>query len=112
MAAQEAVAMDAAKVSTANAGARMVEGRAFRLQDGEWVDGLHASTARTVVVEPFSRAYFDVLSALPELGTWWSVLSPVVIAGRQVSIAVRAGGSQQLGATEIQRLTREFRSAR
>jgi Ca-activated chloride channel homolog len=124
VAAAEAKAMDAVMMESAVGGVagggrgdrasapRVVAGRAFLQQNGVWVDRLHTARAQVVKVKPFSRAYFDLLAALPELKTWWGALSPVVVAGRQVSLEVSETGVETLPAAEVQRLTSAFRASK
>ena len=91
---------------------RIVAGRAFRLESGAWLDIAHRPQARMVVLEPFSRAYFDVISQLPELRPYLSAFEAVTVAGGRVSIRVSAGGRDTLSAPELAALVRDFRAAR
>ena len=92
--------------ATRRAGSRM-----FAERDGVWTDVAHTEKLRIVSVAPFSPAYFAVTRALPELTASLKVADQVLIAGRQASIRIVAGGVESLSAAELQRLVREFRSA-
>jgi hypothetical protein len=74
------------------------------------VDTAHTPQARVVEIEPFSAAYFAVLAKLPELKPYWSAFEAVVVAGRQVSIRVAAGGRSTLMPGEIDALVASFRT--
>ena len=41
--------------------------RTFMLQDSVWTDQRYRSEMATTTIKPFSKAYFDVIAALPEL---------------------------------------------
>ena len=84
-------------------------GRRFRLEAGTWIDRAHTATARVVHVEPFSRAYFDLLAALPELKAFVTALDSVTIAGQRVSVRVGPGGRSALTASERDALAGDFR---
>ncbi|MFW5905178.1 MAG: VIT domain-containing protein, partial [bacterium] len=89
---------------------RLVAGRAFVLRDGVWTDRLHDPEGRVAQVAPYSRAWFDLLAALPELGSWWTELSPVIVAGERVSLAVTEDGTSSLSAEELDELVHAFRA--
>jgi Ca-activated chloride channel homolog len=88
---------------------RIVAGRAFVLLEGVWTDRLHLEETRTVEVQAFSPAYFALLEAIPELRSWWRELSPVLVAGRDLSLRAGDQGATTLPPTEIRRIVREFR---
>jgi Ca-activated chloride channel homolog len=112
--AMEAATAEAARVTGGAAGERadlqVVGGRGFVLHEGVWIDRMHADDARTVQIEAFSPAWFQLAEALPELRQWWSRLSPVVVAGREVSLAVGDEGASELSAAELQRIVSAFRA--
>ena len=99
----------AGQVQGGAAGDRIVAGRRFRLEAGTWIDRAHTATARVVHVEPFSRAYFDLLAALPELKAFVTALDSVTIAGQRVSVRVGPGGRSALTASERDALAGDFR---
>jgi Ca-activated chloride channel family protein len=86
-------------------------GRVFRLNEGVWTDIAHRDSVQLVTVTPFSPAYFALTRALPELGQSLAVGDQVLVAGRQVSIRVAAGGRDQLSDTELKRIVTAFRGA-
>jgi Ca-activated chloride channel homolog len=88
---------------------RVVAGRAFVELDGVWTDRLHGEGVRLVEVQAFSPAYFALLRALPELGSWWRELSPVLVAGREVSLRAGDEGAATLSQAQIRQIVREFR---
>jgi Ca-activated chloride channel homolog len=93
-----------------HANTRLVSGRTFRLVSGVWVDAAHQASAETLHVEPFSRAYFDILAKLPELAPYWKAFDAVTVAGARTSIRVAAGGRASLPAGELDALVRAFRA--
>jgi hypothetical protein len=62
-----------------------------------------------VQIEPFSKAYFDLLARLPELKAYWTTFDAVTVAGRQTSIKLAPGGRSTLTAPELDALVRGFR---
>jgi Ca-activated chloride channel homolog len=90
-------------------GTRIVAGRRFRLDAGVWTDVQHTPKAAVLDLEPFSAAYFEVLAKLPELTPYWSAFDKVVVAGRQMSIRLAAGGRSTLAVQELRTLVRDFR---
>jgi Ca-activated chloride channel family protein len=90
-------------------GSRIVAGRAFRLESGVWIDRAHVGTARVIHIEPFSRAYFDMLSALPELKPIVTAFEAVTIAGGRVSVRIGPGGRSNLTTSERDTLAADFR---
>jgi hypothetical protein len=109
--AQEAAAERALTDGIARqANTRLVAGRTFRLDTGVWVDASHRASAETLHVEPFSRAYFDILAKLPELAPYWKAFDTVTVAGARTSIRVAPGGRASLSAGEVDALVRGFRT--
>jgi Ca-activated chloride channel homolog len=92
-----------------DAGERLVAGRRFRLESGVWTDVSPTANARLVHLLPFSRAYFDVLARIPELGPYLSAFESVTIGGRRISIRVAPGGSATLTPAELEKLVMDFR---
>jgi Ca-activated chloride channel family protein len=109
--AQEAAAERALTDGIARqANTRLVAGRTFRRDTGVWVDASHRASAETLHVEPFSRAYFDILAKLPELAPYWKAFDTVTVAGARTSIRVAPGGRASLSAGEVDALVRGFRT--
>jgi Ca-activated chloride channel family protein len=97
--------------SVQNANERIVAGRRFQLAAGVWTDAAHGSTARVVHVEPFSRAYFDLLTSLPELKPYVTTFDALTIAGGRVSIRIAPGGRTTLTTAERDALAADFRGS-
>jgi Ca-activated chloride channel homolog len=102
----------AAGVGKAGPGSRTVAGRTFRLEDGVWQDVQDAAGRRVISIVAYSRAYFDLVGALPEAALVLRELTPVQITGERVVIRVAETGTTSLSAAELARLVAEFRSAR
>lgn len=89
---------------------RTVGGRSFRNANGAWIDMLHRDDQKVVTVEPFSAAYFALLSALPELEPYFKSFTAVTVAGKTISVKVAAGGSTELDATRVATIVKGFRN--
>jgi hypothetical protein len=96
-------------VSGAVAQEPLVGGRRFHLESGIWVDRGHKADARVTHIEPFSRAYFDLLASLPELKAYAAAFDAVTVAGGRVSIRIAPGGRSTLNASERDALVADFR---
>ena len=88
---------------------RVVGGRQFHRESGVWVDRGHKADARVTHIEPFSRAYFDLLARLPELKASATAFDAVTVAGSRVSIRIAPGGRSSLSASERDVLVADFR---
>jgi Ca-activated chloride channel family protein len=86
-----------------------VAGRGFMLKGDIWTDRSHADTAKVVTVEPFSPAYFLILTALPELKPYWGAFEQVLVQGRSVAIAVAKGGVESLSDAKLAEVVTAFR---
>jgi Ca-activated chloride channel family protein len=106
----ERVAVDRVQ-SSQPAGHRLVAGRRFRLSSGAWTDTAHTANGRVVHLVPFSRAYFEVLTRLPELRPYWTAFDAVTVAGSRVSIRVAPAGRATLSELELSALVTDFRGA-
>jgi Ca-activated chloride channel family protein len=93
-------------------GERTIAGRQFHQESGAWIDRRHTATARVIHVEPFSRAYFDLLTSLPELKPYATAFDTVTIAGTGVSIRVAPGGRASLTAAERDAIVSDFRGVK
>jgi Ca-activated chloride channel family protein len=106
----QALALDALVVTgSGTSGTRVVAGRSFTLRNGVWEDAAHLPAKRVVHVEPYSRAYFALLRALPELNPVLRELDAAAVAGARVTVRVARGGVATLSETEITRIVAEFR---
>ena len=72
--------------------ARAVAGRWFIQRDGVWTDLRRPDSVRTIVIEPFSEAYFTLLRHLPELAPYVSAFDAVQVTGERLSLRFAAGG--------------------
>lgn len=88
---------------------RVVAGRVFALRDGVWIDLSAPSDARTLRIQPFSEAYFELISLLPELEPILRELGTVSIGGGSLTLAfVDDGGARLTG--DRGALVRDFRA--
>ena len=102
------------KLESYGAGAkdlRRAGGHVFTEVSGVWTDVNHRDSLRVVSVAPYSKAYFAVIRALPELAPGLSLGEQVLVTGRRVSIKFSVGGRDTLRESEIRELTRAFRGA-
>jgi len=90
---------------------RGIGGRLFRQRDGVWEDMAHAPSARVTTIRAFSAAYFEVVQALPELERIVLELPAVVVAGEEVSVAVRDEGVEELSSAQLAQLVASFRGS-
>lgn len=106
----EAVAKD--KLSALGAGGRELRragGRMFAEIGGVWTDVNHGDSLRVTTVAPFSKAYFAIARALPELGPSLKVGDTLLVAGRRASLKIAAGGRESLNDAEIRAFVKAFR---
>jgi Ca-activated chloride channel family protein len=89
---------------------RHVAGRLFAQQEGVWTDVMHADSARTVAIAPYSEAYFALLGMAPELEPYFQEFEEVLVAGERVSIRIADGGAETMSTRGLERLVREFRA--
>ena len=94
--------------SPASNGTRVVDGHPFRLQDGVWTDVRFNSTISVTKVVAYSKAYFDLLRALPELRAAFALGNRVVVVGRKTAIAVGDDGASELAPATIATLARSW----
>jgi uncharacterized membrane protein len=70
-----------------------------------------AVDVKTVTVEAFGEAYFELLKRLPELEPYWKAIDNVTIMGSGVAIRVAESGASRMSGAELDRLVREFRGS-
>jgi Ca-activated chloride channel family protein len=75
---------------------RTVAGRTFTLMGSSWVDLRYRAGMTTTKVAPFSNAYFDLLTRLPELRAVFALGESVTVVGRDRAIVVATGGADNL----------------
>lgn len=91
----------------AGIGRRALAGRVFELRDSTWVQISPASkVSRTAVVriKPFSSAYFDIMTAIPELRAVFALGERVTVYGRSVVIELGADGAERLAESRLREL--------
>lgn len=88
---------------------RRAGGRMFAELRGVWTDVNHGDTLRVTTVAPFSKAYFAIVRALPELGPSLTVGDTLLVAGRRASLKIAAGGRDTMSDTEVREFVKAFR---
>lgn len=83
-------------------------GRMFTLRGGVWTDVNHADSLRVITIAPFSRAYFEVVAARPALREALAIGTPVLVAGKRVSLKVADGGTTSWATGAMARFLQEF----
>ena len=65
---------------------RKIDARTFVLQSGVWTDVRFRPGMETIIIKPYSKAYFDLLSQLPELRSTFALGDRVIVVGKSVAI--------------------------
>jgi len=65
-------------------------------------------TEEVLRVEPYSRAYFDLLESIPELQRFAREFPQVEIQGRSLRIGLQEGGLTSLSRQELEKARRGF----
>ncbi len=98
------------KEGDANNQVVQVAGRLFQKTEHGWTDGArHDTSIRTVEIEPYSAAYFQVLEALPELKAYLSRLDTLELSGVRVRLGFKAGGARTISAADLATLVADYR---
>jgi hypothetical protein len=73
------------------------------LRDGMWTDVKPAAkgSVRTVGIKAFSKAYFDLIDAVPELRAIFAIGDRVTAQGRAVTVVVGEAGVGELSAADV-----------
>ena len=87
---------------------RRVDTRTFTLRDGVWTDERYRPAMNGTRIKPFSKAYFDLISALPELRAVFALGNRVVVAGRDRAIILADDGVDTLSSTALAALTKAW----
>jgi Ca-activated chloride channel family protein len=112
LAAADAAAEAKAEALTGrNKDVRRIGGRVFSDVGGVWTDVNHSDSLRVITVAPFSKAYFAIARALPELKQSLTAGDALVVAGRKASLKVAQGGRETLSDAEVREFVRAFRGA-
>ena len=91
-------------------GGRRVEGgRLFELRDGVWVEASPSEEIPLITVKLFSRAWFDLVAALPEVTPAASELGRVELAGTRVRLRFDQDGLEQIPPDRLTQLIADFR---
>ena len=86
-----------------------VGGRVFELREEVWTDVTLMEDTRVFAVRAYSQAWFDLIDAIPELGSIMREHDSIVIAGQELSVRVGDEGSEELSATELAEVVTGFR---
>ena len=74
----------------------------FISRDGMWTDVKPAdASARTVRIKAFSKAYFDLIDAVPDLREIFAIGDRVTVRGRAVTVVVSDSGAEELSMVEV-----------
>ena len=98
-------------VSTGGGAVKRAGSHTFVLRDGMWTDvkGATAKNAnRTIRIKAFSKAYFDVIGAVPELRAIFAIGDRVTAQGRAVTVIVSESGVEELNDSEIAKVAKEW----
>jgi hypothetical protein len=78
------------------------------LRDGVWTDARYTSSMPTTKIKPFSKAYFDIVSALPELRAALALGDRVIVVGRDRAISSGDDGVAELSASALAALVKAW----
>jgi hypothetical protein len=73
-----------------------VNGHTFVLRDGVWTDSRFTTSLTITKIKPFSKAYFDLVAALPELRASLALGDRVIAVGRDRAISTSDDGVSEL----------------
>jgi Ca-activated chloride channel family protein len=91
-----------------DAAPRQVGERTFLFRNGGWIDTRTRDSVRKVTVKPFGAAYFDLIDKLPELKAIFALGEQVTAGGRGVQLVLDAKGVEQLSASDIASIVRDW----
>jgi len=100
------VAMKSANGRAADA--RQVGGHVLTLRDSVWTDAAYHQGMRSIVIKPYSSAYFSILERLPELRPVFAIGDRLIVVGRTRAIELRDDGASQLDTAELAALVRDW----
>ena len=76
---------------------RRIDARTFELRDGVWTDARFRAGMETIIIKPYSKAYFDLLNQLPELRATFALGNRVIVVGKSLAIGLDdAKGAEDL----------------
>jgi hypothetical protein len=93
-------------------GSAVVAGRVFVEKGGVWTEAGLDEDLPEVRVRRFSRAWFRLLEALPEIDAPARRFDEVVLAGGAVRLRLDEGGVERWSPGELERVVADFRAAR
>ena len=108
----DVVARELEARATGIEGARMAAGRLFQERDGVWTE--HSPTGDrlpVITVQLFSRAWFQLLDALPELAPAARELGRMELAGAYIRLRFDDAGLAELTPERLERMVLDFRGA-
>ncbi|MEP7066002.1 MAG: VIT domain-containing protein [Gemmatimonadota bacterium] len=80
----------------------------FAHHKDRWTDVRFKEDVRIVKIKPFSRAYFAVLDAIPDLRAAFAVGDKVLVSGKHIAVEVSPDGADTLGAGELRSLKEQW----
>jgi hypothetical protein len=90
------------------ASTRVVNGHTFVLRDGVWTDARYNASMQTTKIKPFSKAYFDIVSQLPELRSALALGDRVIVVGRDRAISSGEDGVSELSPSALAALVKAW----
>ena len=72
----------------ASGATRKIDARTFALRDGVWTDLRFRAGMETIIIKPYSKAYFDLLTQLPELRSTFTLGDRVIVVGKSLAISL------------------------
>jgi Ca-activated chloride channel family protein len=88
--------------------ARQVGDRTFVQRDGRWTDTRFRESVRRVSVRAFSPAYFALVDKIPDLKAIFALGEKVTAGGRNVVVMLDAQGAEQLSASDLAAVLRDW----
>jgi hypothetical protein len=86
---------------------RRIDARTFELRDGVWTDARFRTGMETIIIKPYSKAYFDLLNQLPELRATFALGNRVIVVGKSLAISLDdAKGAEDLSDAMRKSVTR------
>ncbi|HVE35017.1 MAG TPA: VIT domain-containing protein [Gemmatimonadaceae bacterium] len=76
---------------------RRIDARTFTLRDGVWTDARFRTGMETIIIKPYSKAYFDLVSQFPELRSVYALGNRVIVVGKSIAISL----DESKGASEL-----------
>jgi Ca-activated chloride channel family protein len=79
---------------------KRIDARTFTLRDSVWTDVRFRAGMETIIIKPYSKAYFDLLTQLPELRSVFALGDRVIVVGKSVAISLDAAkGAGEISAS-------------